>query len=110
MRRWEKLRKSSSLREWGSEYFRVLSRINRLAEMAAHLNFKCIYLKEIHATTLNNLLQPVRFFAAGTEGDSWLGFARHARWKRKGTRELRLLTGECPESGTTQSKIEDGEN
>lgn len=71
-----------------------------------YLKFKFIYLKEIHSATLSSLLQKFRYIAA----DSWLYFAKHARWRRRGARELRLFTGACLGYETTKSKMGDGGN
>jgi len=62
--------------------------------------------KEIHSAKLSRLQK----VSCKGLGDSWLGLARHTRWRKRGAREFRMLTEEWLGSGTKKSKMGDGSN
>lgn len=65
-------------------------RINHLEVMTAHLQFKFMYLKEIFSVTLISL-QKVRDTLLQARKDTAGCFARHSRWRHRGTRNSGCL-------------------
>lgn len=87
--------KASCLLERERDYTRMMPQ-HHPGSVDCPLKFEVIYLKETYSAKLSSLLQRLRYFAADTAGNGWLGFLRNPQWRRTGARGRRAVHRRVP--------------